>query len=966
MISSVENKRDAELATRAAGPDSKHEAFAPGLRVEIRDAEWVVKRADLTSNGTHSVLVTGISELVRSREARFLTELDEIKPLHPEDTELVPDSSSQFADTRLYLESLLRQSPPTSADLWIGHRAAIDVLPYQLDPALQALKQIRHRILLADAVGLGKTIEVGILLAELIRRGRGKRILVVTAKSMMTQFQKELWSRFTIPLMRLDRAGIERIRQYVPADANPFHYYDKTIISVDTLKQEHDFRVHLENSYWDIIVIDEAHNVAVRGTKSARAKLAELLAERSDTLILASATPHDGRAESFASLMNMLNPTAIANPKDYGPEDIEGLFVRRFKKDVQEQIKGAVQDRVTTRHNRAASDVEEQAYDLLASVNFHSFDRAKRSGALLFRTVLEKALFSSPAACSKTIKERLRKLEKNEGPEAAHDRALLQQLASAVDDITPETFSRYQTLLGLLCKNGKLDWDPSRTDDRVVIFTERIETLRFLRDRLERDLKLKPNQIATLDGQSADDKQLQETVEKFGRDKEPVRVLIATDIASEGINLHFLSHKLIHFDIPWSLMKFQQRNGRIDRYGQPQKPHVAYLCTESKHEKIRGDLRILELLTKKDEQAQKNIGDPSAFLGVFDEHQEEIKTGEVIEASLTPEQFETQMEQTAGETDWLAILQGNIPPPKGETAESHSRQMQSIYASDLDYFAAGLKKDGRLDFTVDADRKMISLTVPRDLTRALRRALPHAALPDSGRLNLTTDRKRVQEEIVKARAGEQLWPEVHLLWDLHPAVEWLNHRLLVSFGRAQAPVVSLRGALGPQEIVFLMQGEIPNRKGQAVVHSWFGVRFDCGAFRGIEELPSFLARAGFDHKLFPNTATSPDLNPAGTLLAEAVVHARRWMSERRTEINAQLAPELAAMRAKLESLRVAKHHQLSLDFHEDNLVGIRLRQKQVKERRVDSIFADYTAYIQDSLTTENAAFIRVAAVFRGE
>lgn len=101
MVSSVENKRDAESAASAAGPDSKHEAFAPGLGLEIRDAEWVIKRADLTSNGTHSVLVTGISELVRSREARFLTELDEIKPLHPEDTELVSDSSSPFADTRL-------------------------------------------------------------------------------------------------------------------------------------------------------------------------------------------------------------------------------------------------------------------------------------------------------------------------------------------------------------------------------------------------------------------------------------------------------------------------------------------------------------------------------------------------------------------------------------------------------------------------------------------------------------------------------------------------------------------------------------------------------------------------------------------------------------------------------------------------------------------------------------------------
>jgi superfamily II DNA or RNA helicase len=966
MISTTDNRSGMRQNTNYSSSAAGQRVFAPGLRVLIRDAEWVIKRSDLTSNGSHSVLVSGVSELVRGREARFLTELDDIKPLNPEDTELVADLSSQFIDARLYLESLLRQSPPTSADLWIGHRAAIDVLPYQLDPGLQALRQIRHRILLADAVGLGKTIEVGILLAELIRRGKGKRVLVVTSKSVMTQFQKELWSRFTIPLVRLDRAGIERIRQHVPADANPFHYYDKTIISVDTLKQERDFRVHLESSYWDIIVIDEAHNVAVRGTKSARAKLAELLAKRSDTLILASATPHDGRAESFASLMNMLNPTAIANPKDYGREDIEGLFVRRFKKDVQEQIKGAVQERITTRHSRPGSDAEEGAYDLLAAVNFRSFDRAKRPGALLFRTVLEKALFSSPAACRKTINERLRKLERTNTPETSHDREVLEQLGAAVDGITPEAFSRYQTLLDLLRKGGKLGWNPVRTDDRLVIFTERIETLHFLRKRLEEDLGLKPTQIATLDGQSSDDKQLQETVEKFGRDQEPVRMLIATDIASEGINLHFLSHKLIHFDIPWSLMKFQQRNGRIDRYGQPQQPHIAYLCTESRNQKVRGDLRILELLAKKDDQAQKNIADPSAFLGVYDEHEEEIKTGEAIESALSPEQFETQMQKTACETDWLAILQGNTPPPKGESADIHKRKMQSLFPNDTDYFAAGLMRDGRLDFSIDPASSMVSLTVPKDLARTLKRALPHGALPDNGRLHLTTDRRRVQQEIAKARAGEQLWPEVHLLWDLHPAAEWLNYRLLVNFGRAQAPVVTLRGTLGPQEIVFLMQGEIPNRKGQAVVHNWFGARFDRGSFQGMEELPGFLARTGFDRKLFPNRAISPDLNPACALLPEAIAYARHWMSERRAQINAQLAPELAATQQKLERLRAAKHHQLALEFQEEKLVGIRLRQKQVKERKIDRIFADYNAYVQDTLTTEDAAFIRVAAVFQGE
>ena len=116
---------------------------------------------------------------------------------------------------------------------------------YQLRPAALALQNLRPRILVADAVGLGKTLEIGILLAELIRRGRGERICVVTPRAVLEQFQRELWTRFAIPLVRLDSDGIQKIRQELPATRNPFTYYKRVIVSIDTLKNPARYRHHL-------------------------------------------------------------------------------------------------------------------------------------------------------------------------------------------------------------------------------------------------------------------------------------------------------------------------------------------------------------------------------------------------------------------------------------------------------------------------------------------------------------------------------------------------------------------------------------------------------------------------------------------------------------------------------------------------------------------------------------------------
>lgn len=937
-------------------------AYAPGARVQIRDAEWIVKRVDRTGTGGWSLQVIGVSEIVRHREARFLTEIEGkgITVLDPAETELVPDNSPQFRNARLYLESLLRQSPSTGKDLWIGHRAAIDDLPYQLDPALLALEQPRQRILMADAVGLGKTIEIGILLSELINRGKGKRILVVTTKSMMAQFQKELWSRFTIPLVRLDSVGLERVRSRIPTNANPFHHFDKAIISIDTLKQNREFQVWADKSYWDIIVIDEAHNVAFRGsTLSQRARLADLLSRHSDTLIMASATPHDGKPASFASLMNMLNPTAIADPENYGPEDIKGLFLRRYKKHVQEQVSGSFLERKVSKHAVPASPEEEAAYRLLDEARFLSFDRSRRAGQLLFKTVLEKALFSSPAACLETVRQRLRKLEKESGDEVSRDRITLHGLAEALQQIGPANFAKYRRLVDALKPDGVLHWNPRAHDDRVVIFTERIETLRFLEQNLARDLNLPPEQIAVVHGTGIDDVDLQKTVEDFGRDRSPVRLLLASDIASEGLNLHFLCHKLIHFDIPWSLMVFQQRNGRIDRYGQERQPHISYFYTEPRHPKVRGDLRILELLMEKDEQAAKNIGDPSVFLGVFDAQEEEKMTGKAIEDNLAPEEFDQQMEK-ASEADLLAILLGDAPVPAGQTVRNRCHTRASLFPDDLAYFREGLTALNHsidLQATFDDDRCLATITVNDDLRRAFR-ALPREAIPEDDRLHLTTDRDLVKRGIKDSRGDESRWPHIHLLWDLHPVMEWLNFKLMVNFGRRQAPAIRLSGALAPGESIFLIQGEIPNRKGQPVIHEWFAVQFNRQRLSGILTLPEFLERTKLNTRTYPNPGQYDVPVATVSLLSEAVAEARRHMSRRRQEFEKEMQHRLTEEMGTLAALQ-----QRQLSFVESKYPTD--RSKDQHRRRIDEMFAGNRRWVEDTMKTEDSPFLRIAGVFLG-
>ena len=866
---------------------------APGARVVIRDAEWVIRRVDRSPDGGYQLVCDGVSELVREREAIFLTTIEsDIQVLDPADTRLVPHESPGFADSRLYLESQLRQAVPNDEHIHVAHGAAMDPAPYQLEPARQALRQPRQRILIADAVGLGKTLEAGILVSELMARGRGRRILVLAVKSMLTQFQKEFWNRFTIPLTRLDSIGIQRVRSRIPTSHNPFHYYDKAIISIDTLKQDAEYRTYLEQAYWDIIVIDEAHNVADRGAGGAktgashgrtslRSRLARLLARRSDTLIMLSATPHDGRAQSFASLMNMLDATAIADPDNYSREDFrdKGLVIRRFKKDIRNQVRNAFRDREIVRRRFPASTAEEAAYEALLAVKVApSRSAAPGTGPRrrdLFLVTLERALFSSPAACiasvDKRIRRRERELAESPSPHAAAEVESLQTLRKALAAIGPDDYAKYQALLAAIRGGKPFNWNGNDPTDRLVVFTESIETLHWLRDT------------------------------------------------------------------------------------------------------TRGDTRILEVLAEKDEQAHRNIGDPSAFMRVYDIEAEEAITQGAIAAGEQAERFDALLSPAASEgDDLLALFLGTHDPEDEPSSEAPKPPPAptSLFESDLAYCEAALhrlrEKDRTLRFESDVTGTVLTLAAPEDLRRRFGHFLREVS-PENGRFALTADRNRMRDAIADSRREESAWPSVHYLWRLNPVVGWLNDRMLVAFGRHEAPVLAGVPRLAPDETVFVLSGLVPNRRSHPLLYEWIAVAYRGARYRAVVPFEEVLARTGLGRDGVANRSLEADTDALQTLLPDAVTRARAWVVERRRafeiRINDKLNDELKA----LEKLKTRQLRQLELQLERSGQAEAFKRARQERGRRViDTIFEEYLKWIEDTMTTEPQPWIKVACVMTGE
>lgn len=947
----------------------------PGARVIIRDEEWIVRQTRTSSNGGVAVHVTGLSELVRGKQAIFLSELDPPEELRPESTRLVHDKSPRFRRSRLYLESLLRRTPPTDPAITVGHRAAMSDAPYQLVPAARALSKPRARILIADDVGIGKTVEVGILLSELIRRGRGQRILVVALKSLLGQLQQELWARFTIPLVRLDSRGIARVRAKIPASMNPFHHYDRVIISIDTLKHDLKYRAWLERTHWDVVVIDECQNVADRSSGSRRdmahrARLAKLLATTCDSLILTSATPHDGRRESFASIISLLEPTVISDPSSYTKQDIQDLLVRRFKKDIRHQVEQSFPERVTSVEPIHFGPEERAAFDAIARVEFQTLDARKSGSGILFRTTLLKAFLSSPQAAIETIRNRKKTLaahqEKPTGQRLPdrieHDRRILDALEEVLGAITPARFGKLKRLRELL---GSIGYRRGKPGERVVIFSERIETLKLLRSEIQAAFELGKDAVRLFHGTLPDHEQ-QDLVKAFGVEDSAVRILLASDAASEGINLHYYCHRLLHFDLPWSLITLEQRNGRIDRFGQTETPHIHYLLGFPEGAENESDLQVLKRLIDKENEAHQMLGDVASLMNLREAALEEERVALGIQEHQDPRAIVP--DTPALEGSLFDLFSASEVPPAAETAS-----LLSLYADDLEFAREAF--DTLVQAEPDAfprpewhaNLSGFTFVPPLDLEHRLER-LPPELRTESGEFKLTADRSRVMRALEEARGSEERFPEWQLFWELHPVAEWLNDRVLAYFRRHEAPVIETPWLRG-DEVAYVFQGVLSNLRSQPVLVDWFAVVSGRRRTGAIEALRDLVERAGLRKEL-TNKSQRRDLEPIAAKVADTVEAARAHMLALRKTRAAALLGQL-----KEEDRRARAWHKgrlAQIEAHEARLTGEGRALRDMEVRRLadrrseaERILEDRRRYLTETLETIEEPYLRLALVVTG-
>ncbi len=936
--------------------------FAKGQRIDVRGENFLVLEVKPIA-GKHWLIETeGISELVRGKRFHFDTRLDKaISVIDPAQTKLVADEDYGYRKTKLFIETQVRNAAIFSPRISIAQKAAFNLAAYQLEPTLKSLKLPRPRILIADGVGLGKTVEVGIFLAEQLKRGK-KRIMVLALKSILAQFQQEIWNRFAIPLVRLDSDGIAQIRATLPANKNPFDFYDKTIVSIDTLKNNAKFRHYIEKSKWDIIVIDECHTVA--NSSSLRGGLAQFLATKCEALVLTSATPHNGRKESFANLINMIEPTAIPRSGDYGKADIEPYYVRRFKNDIlDDEVRANFQDREIVRLSAPLSIEEVNFLKRQQELKFASLAESSKDD-LLFSIGIFKGYMSSPKAALATLQHRLEKFDKKGGYSGIEtdEMAVLKELIALIHLILDKKAdSKYTTFKKKLLELG---WTGRKHNERLVVFAERIDTLSYLKERLTEDFKLNDDNLKVFHGGLTDMEQ-QAIVEDFGKEDSDVRILLCSDSASQGVNLHFFCHLMFNYDIPWSLITLEQRNGRIDRYGQKHTPFIHYLVAESDLEGLKTDLHIIHKLTEKEEEVNKTLGDVGSVMRLYDADKEESLVTKAMTAG--DEAFlETQEEDNAFDFLWGDESETTEPIE----IENPYENTPSIYKDDFQFYIELTEqlKSSKLMGSDDVRTESggyLAITNTKEINNLLY-DLPPQAKPKIGEpFKLSLDKNLVQRAIENARKKKGAWAEFQILYELHPVVRYLMTKLEASVDKDVALVARI-SKLPKGMAFFVLHGQVSNKLGQSVISDFFVVGVDSEGNMKVKPMPleDFIQKYDLQKDLVTEQVSEEHLLNLKEILADAIFYGQEWhMYQMQITRQDVMEKEYAKYQEQIKNWYAVAKEQLSLDFADKAQTGFVIRRKEDASLEIKTILDKSSVFFEDMQALDQDAFIKVLAVF---
>ena len=532
-------------------------------------------------------------------------------------------------------------------------------LPHQVLAVNQIMGQFMPRCLIADEVGLGKTIEASLIFEELKLRNMVKRIIIITPAGLTSQWKDELKTKFNEDFTVIDRNTFEALRQ-IHGNVNVWKNYDHVITSLDFLKpkairaslseqvrrnrEDHNQAVTdgCINADWDMAIFDEAHKLSkeAEGSETSRYKIGKSLSEVTPIFLLLTATPHQGDGEKFRHLLSLIDPYKFYSPDSLIPSNVKSVTVKNKKRAATDFNGNLIfKSRVTSmvKIQRELADIEVQLYNEVSDYVSSYYNLASREGnfAFMFLLILyQRMVSSSSRAIFEALSKRLELLQGiasvfPEETRDADDEALSDLAAQeAYDELLGDSAGCGKEIIAIKSKindeieiltkcvilakkasYGRHDFKVrkaieiineviKRENDsyvKILIFTEFIVTQKYLGEILE-GLGFK---VAYLNGKMSLDKKIEAKI-KF---KEDYQILISTDAGGEGINLQF-AHVMINYDLPWNPMKIEQRIGRLDRIGQKKDVLVFnFILKDTVEERVR------DVLNEKLDRIAAQFGD---------------------------------------------------------------------------------------------------------------------------------------------------------------------------------------------------------------------------------------------------------------------------------------------------------------------------------------------------------------------